>query len=114
MLTTGAPVRIEACRDEARLLVVEHGRLSLWRSSVWSMLDTVDGNWLDAAIAPGGDIVATVNYAGQLSLARVEDGLSSLTHLPTPDPVRSLTLGEDCLVAGFARGDAVRVADLNA
>ncbi|MDH3603847.1 MAG: hypothetical protein OEU26_29915 [Candidatus Tectomicrobia bacterium] len=111
ILSTGTPaVRINASVDETRLLVVEHGRLTVWDIERWTTVGVWTGTWLDAALTPDGRTVVAVGLNGHLYLARVENGLSLARELSLPDQVRGIALGCNRIVAAFASGDAVRTA----
>lgn len=104
------PVRIEASADESRLLVVEHGRLALWRTADWSELVTHQGAWLDASLSPDGRLLAAVDFEGRLRIAAVAEQWRELTRPALPAAITGLALGEERLAATFADGDALRRA----
>lgn len=112
-LAEGVPaVRIEASADDTRLLVVEHGRLTVWDTASWKSLGTKRGAWLDATIDPIGRILVAADLQGRLQFTRVDRYLSVIADVTPPDPVRGVALGTDRLVAAFAAGAAVREAPL--
>jgi hypothetical protein len=94
------PVRVEADAAEERLLVVEHGALTVWSTATWEPLERRDGAWLDAAMAPDGGLVVAVDLAGALHGAP----------LAASDPVQAVALGDGRIAACFARAPIVRTA----
>ena len=98
------PVRIEA--TGARVLVVEHGRLTLWDRASWRSVAVIEGGWLDAALSDDG--LAAVDLHGALWLGSPGD----LAEVGQPDPVQAVALSGARVVASFARGDALRTAEL--
>ncbi len=103
------PLRIDVL--DGRLLVVEHGRLTLWGTDAWQMLAQWNGGWLDAALAPGRDAAIAVDLAGALHALPL-DG-SAAQALDAPDPVQALAVGERRIVASFVRGAQIRTAALS-
>ncbi len=102
------PVRIDG--DDIRLLVVEHGGVTLWGTESWQVLARWDGGWLDAALAPGRDVAIAVDLGGALHALPL-DG-SAPQALDAPDPVQALAVDERRIVASFARGAQIRTAAL--
>jgi hypothetical protein len=102
------PVRIDG--DERRLLIVEHGRITLWDTAGWQQLARWDGGWLDAGLAPGRDVAVAIDLTGALHALPLSG--SAPQALETPDPAQSLAVGERRIVASFMRGAAVRTAAL--
>jgi hypothetical protein len=100
------PVRIEADDDETRLLVVEHGRLSVWDTSGWEPVATADGTWLDAAAGPTGSSVAALDLTGRLHL--LDDRLRpvEVVDLPAGSGASGVALGRDRVVVCGATGTA--------
>jgi hypothetical protein len=98
------PVRMEADEDETRLLVVEHGCLSVWDTSRWEAVATAEAPWLDAAMGPTGAEVAALDLAGRL---HVLDGrLRSVAVVDTPAGASAtgVALGRDRVVVSGATG----------
>ncbi|MGH9215138.1 MAG: hypothetical protein ACRDZS_02700 [Acidimicrobiales bacterium] len=85
------PVRIEASSDETRLLMVEHTRLTLWDTATWAPVGIADGQWLDAALAPDGQLVIAVDFAG--TLHTLDGTLASGPPLPAPGAALGGALG---------------------
>jgi hypothetical protein len=102
------PARIDA--DGERLLVAEHGRITLWDTATWRAAAQWDGSWLDAALSPGRDAALAIDLTGTLHALSFAGGAPEA--LATPDPLQSLAVGEKRIVASFMRGAAVRTAAL--
>jgi hypothetical protein len=100
---TTPPVRIES-DDESRLLVVEHGRLSVWDMSDWQPVAAADGSWLDAAIGPAGTAVAALDFTGRLHL--LDGSLRPLEIVAAPAGAGGVALGADRVVVCGAEGAA--------
>ena len=103
------PVRIEADDDETRLLVVEHGRLSVWDTSGWEPFATADGSWLDAAIGPAGTSIAALDLTGRLHL--LDGRLRPLEIVGAPRGAGGVALGEDRVVVCGPDGSASAALD---
>jgi hypothetical protein len=103
------PVRIEADDDETRLLVVEHGRLSVWDTSGWEPVATADGSWLDAAIGPAGISIAAIDLTGRLHL--LDGRLRPLEVVEAPTGAGGVALGADRVVVCGADGTASAALD---
>jgi hypothetical protein len=103
--------RIETDLDERHILIAEHGRLTVWSTETWKPLARWEGGWLDAALAPSADLVVAVDLDGKLHTAALADG----TPVPVPvkDPVQAVALGDDRIVACFARGAPIRTAPIH-
>jgi hypothetical protein len=111
---TTPAARIEADAEEKRVLVMEHGRVTVWNVATWKPVGVWEGQWLDAAITPDGHIVVAVDLSGRLHAARLDDGLSDAAELDAPDPIQSIALGDDRIAATFMAGEPVRTAALSA
>ena len=98
------PVRIEADGDETKLLMVEHGRLSVWDMSGWKPVATAGGSWLDGAIGPAGTAVAALDFTGRLHL--LDGGLRPLEIVAAPTGAGGVALGADRVVVCGAEGAA--------
>jgi hypothetical protein len=96
------PVRIEADEAETRLLVVEHGRMSVWDMSGWEPVATAAGPWLDAAIGPAGTSVAALDFDGRLHL--LDGTLRPVEIAAAPTGAAAVALAADRVVVCGAEG----------
>jgi hypothetical protein len=90
------------------VLVAGHGRLVVGAAD-GSVLATADGQWLDAALAPDGGSLLSVDLLGNLRLRSVEPGLPVRQVISTPDRVVGIGLSNSAIVAAFGIPPAVRV-----
>ncbi len=97
-------VRIEASGDEARLLVVEHGQLTLWDTATWARVGSAPGQWLDADLAPDGQLVIAVDFAG--ALHALDGALAPAKPVALPEAAHDTALGvaldDNRVVAAFS------------
>jgi len=93
------------------VLVAGHGRLMVGAAD-GSDLAAADGQWLDAALAPNGEFVVSVDLSGDLKVRSVEPGLPVIREISTPDRVVGIGVSDDVLVAAFGVPPAVRVLQL--
>jgi hypothetical protein len=106
------PARIESDAGGVVFLILEHARLTLWQAVSWNVLNELAGSWLDAAISPNGQFIAAVGFDGSLRVGMTDQGLISMQVVATADPIASIALGNDRIVAKFATGAPVRTAPL--
>jgi hypothetical protein len=97
---TSAPIRIEASADECVLLVAAHDQLARWDTATWTATSG-PGPWLDAALAPDGELVAAIDFSGELSLLDRELRVVRRIALP-PGPPTGVALGPNDLVVTVA------------
>lgn len=105
------PFRIDGDRAGSVVLVAGHGRLVV-STADGSVLAAADGQWLDAALAPNGGFVVSVDLSGDLKVRSVEPGLPVIREISTPDRVVGIGVSDDVLVAAFGVPPAVRVLQL--
>ena len=105
------PFRIDGDRAGSVILVAGHGRLVVGTPD-GSVVATADGQWLDAALAPDGGSVLSVDLSGNVSVRSMEPGLPVRQEVPTPDRVVGIGVSDDVLVAAFGMPPAVRVLRL--
>jgi hypothetical protein len=94
-----APIRIEASADERTLLVTAHDQLARWDTGRWTAT-TAAGPWLDAALAPEGELVAAIGFSGELSL--LDTDLHVARRIAPPGPPTGVAIGADHLVVTVA------------
>lgn len=104
------PVRIEADAAEHRLLIVEHGCLTVWNMETWTIEGVWPGSWLDADLAPDGQLMAALDFSGRLHLARIEESIPVVSQVTLPDQPRGIALGDGRLAVAFGVGEGVRTA----
>lgn len=102
------PFRIDGDRAGSAVLVAGHGRLVVGAVD-GSVLAAADGQWLDAALAPNGECLLSVDLSGALRVHVLQPGLPVLREIPTPDRVVGIGVSDDLLVAAFGVPPAVRV-----
>jgi hypothetical protein len=105
------PFRIDGDRAGSVVLVAGRGRLVVGAAD-GSVITTADGQWLDAALAPDGGSVLSLDLAGDLRVRSVEPGLPVRKEVPTPDRVVGIGVSDDAIVAAFGVPPAVRVLQL--
>jgi hypothetical protein len=108
------PKRIHMAEDESVLFVQTHESITLWHTGSWLLKAVITGPWLNAALSPGGGAVYAIDFEGNLYAADLLDEGSPVKKIPVPDPLMTIDAGEEWLVAGFAKGDAVRRASRKA
>jgi len=108
------PKRIHLSEDGSVLFVQTHESVTLWHTESWQVKAVIKGPWLNAALSPGAGTVYAIDFEGNLYTAGLPDVRSSLKKIPAPDPLTTIDAGEEWLVAGFAKGDAVRRASRRA
>lgn len=102
-------LRVTLCADDQRLLLVESGRLSLYRTDNGGLLTRSEGAWIDAAPAPDASRIVAVDVQGRLALLDPHDLSAPPTWLATDDPVQAVAADEDQIVAAFVRHAPLRV-----
>ena len=112
-LTAKVPAfRIDVSADETRLLLAEHGQLTIWDTHTWIPIGTVIGRWLDAAISSDGNLVMAVDFDGNIKIIHVADELSTQEVIMSLKQVCNITLGLDRVAVSCAIDPAIRVARL--
>ncbi len=96
------------------LFVQTHESISIWHTGSWLLKAVIKGPWLNAALSPGAGTMYAIDFEGNLYTADLLDERSPLKNIPVPDPLTTIDAGEEWLVAGFAKGDAVRRASRKA
>ena len=104
------PERIHLSEDGAVLFVQTYESVTLWHTESWQVKAVVKGPWLNAALSPGGGTLYAIDFEGNLYTGDLLDERSPVKKIPVPDPLTTVDAGEEWLVAGFARGHAVRRA----
>jgi hypothetical protein len=104
------PERIRLSEDGSVLFVQTYESVTLWHTESWQVKAVVKGPWLNAALSPGGGTLYAIDFEGNLYTGDLLDERGSLRKIPIPDPLTTIDAGEEWLVAGFAKGDAVRRA----
>jgi hypothetical protein len=106
------PFRIDGDQAGTVVLVGGHGRLVVGTAD-GSVLATADGQWLDAALAPDGRSVLSVDLWSAVNMRSVEPGLPVMREVPTPDRVIGIGVSDSAIVAAFGVPPAVRVLQLD-
>ncbi len=106
------PERIEADEKETVLLIHSYDGVTFWNTQNWKKMAVIDGAWLDASISPGGETAALIDFEGRLFITGIRDEKATLNRVEHTDPLASVSIGRDCLVAAFSTGDPVRMAEL--
>jgi hypothetical protein len=104
------PERIHLSEDGSMLFVQTYEAVTLWHTESWKAKAVIKGPWLNAAWSSGSGKVYAIDFAGNLYTADLLDPGSQLKKIPVPDPLTTIDAGEEWLIAGFAKGDAVRRA----
>lgn len=104
------PKRIHMAEDESVLFVQTYESIKIWHTGSWLLKAVIKGPWLNAALSPGAGTMYAVDFEGNLYTVDLLDERGSLRKIPVPDPLTTVDAGEEWLVAGFARGHAVRRA----
>jgi len=104
------PERIRLSEDGSVLFVQTYESVTLWHTKSWQVKAVIKGPWLNAALSPGAGTLYAIDFEGNLYTADLLDERNPLKKIPVPDPLTTVDAGEEWLVAGFARGDAVRRA----
>jgi hypothetical protein len=104
------PKRIHLAEDESVLFVQTYQSATLWHTEPWKMKAAIKGPWLNAALSPEAGTVYAIDFEGNLYAADLRNERNPLKKIPVPDPLNSIDAGKEWLVAGFAKGDAVRRA----
>lgn len=102
-------LRVAADAEERLILAVETGRIGLHRSDDGWPIGRSQGRWIDAALTPDGRQVLAADLDGRLAALDVQRDLA-VRWLPADDPVQSLALDDEAIVAVFMRGSPLRRA----
>lgn len=108
-LTTPA-VRIESSLDEEKLLIVEHGRLTVMDFKTQSTIGSKRGSFLDASIDTQGQFIMALDLTGQIDVVSIDEHMLTKRTLSHPDIIRGLSLGPDQVIASFSFGNTIRTA----
>jgi hypothetical protein len=110
-LTGNLPPRgMEADAKENRLLVHGYDRIAVWDTRDWSLVDILPGSWIDAALAPSGDLLLAVDFDGNIHCAAITGKkIETVKKMIPSDPVTAISISENLVVASFAMGNPVRV-----
>jgi hypothetical protein len=74
-LDAGTITRLDADTAERRLVAVDLNRSIIWIDPhSWLVVDSWNGRWQDAAIAPDGRFIAALDLSGRLHFACLADG----------------------------------------
>jgi hypothetical protein len=105
VLERGVPaLRVEADAGESRLLIAEPGRITVWNADSWAPGARWPGAWLDAAIAPAGDLVLAVGGDRRLYAARVG---GEPEPIDAPGPVQAVALDGARVVVALGDGHGI-------
>jgi|GEM_PF-1551223 len=110
-LTTPA-VRIESTLDERKLLLVEHGQLTVIDPTTRSIIGSKRGRFLDASMDPSGQFVMALDLTGKMNLIPIDAYLITQRTLQYPDSIQGLSLGSEQVIASFSSGNPIRTAFL--
>jgi hypothetical protein len=102
------PFRVGSSEDEKWLLIAQHAVVAIWDLQTMQLHRQWQGQWIDAAISPDGKMLAMVDFDGKIHLQQIEDPAAEAKLLPASDPVQSVSLNENKLIASFARGEKIR------
>jgi hypothetical protein len=108
------PKRIHLSNDGTVLSIQTHESVTLWHTDSWQVKAVIKGPWLNAAMSPGGGTLYAIDFEGYLYTGDLLDERSELRKIPVPAPLTTIDAGEEWLVAGFAKGNAVRRASRKA
>lgn len=106
------PERMEADENETVLLIHSYDGVTFWDTDNWQRIAVVNGAWLDASISPDGETAALIDFEGRLFFTRIRDEKATLNRVELTDPLASISMGRDYVVAAFSTGDPVRMAEL--
>jgi hypothetical protein len=106
------PERIEADEKETVLLIHSYDGVTFWNTQDWQRMAVIEGAWLDASISPDGGTAALIDFEGRLFITAIRDEKPFLNKVDHPDPLASVSIGRNCLVAAFSTGDPVRMAEV--
>jgi hypothetical protein len=99
----GVVARIDATRDEKRILIVDQNRaVLLVDGTSWRVLDRWTGPWSDGALAPGGAFAVGLAFGGALCAASLAgDRFGTPCELATQGPDVGVSVSDDAVaVAG--------------
>lgn len=103
-------LRIEAAGT--RLLLVEHGRLSLHAAADGRPLAGWSGRWIDAALGADERCVWAVDTDGRLARLDLESPGAAPSYFATEEPLQAIAVDDRHLLAVQARGAPLVQADL--
>jgi hypothetical protein len=103
-------LRLVLCAAGQRLLLVESGRLSLYRLHDGHLLCRAQGHWTDAAPTPDGTQLLAVDVQGRLAWLDAATPDPEPRWIDTSDPVQAVALDDTQVLASFARGAPLRCA----
>lgn len=103
-------LRLVLCAGDDRLLLVESGRLSLYRLHDGQVLCRALGDWTDAAPTPDGTHLLAVDVRGRLAWLDAGTSSPEPRWIDTPDPVQAVALDATQMLASFACGAPLRSA----
>lgn len=106
------PFKVECCNDERSLVIAEHSAITIWDTESNEMSRQWYGQWLDAAVSPDGKNLAMIDFEGKLHWVKPNDPQASLERIDLPDPVQSIALSNDWIMAAFINGERIRKAHL--
>lgn len=107
-------VRIESTADERKLLVVEHGQLTLMDLEAGSTIGNKRLALLDASIDPEGRFIMALDLQGQIHIITADDRMLTKKTVGHPDIIRGLSLDVNQVIASFSFGCPIRTASLEA
>jgi hypothetical protein len=96
--------------DAGRLLICEHGELTVWSASGHERLAGWPGAWLDAAFVPGRGLVVALDLTGAAFVVSLEAPAQAAESFALPDPARGIAIGGDRIAVSFMYEPLIRTA----